>query len=617
MSEPESGSLRRAIHQQIQRLNGRIESLQEQSRKLSFVRLGVFAAGVLLFYLALTSGSIAVTILVLLLFAGSFIWLIRQHNRIDRTLEIFSEWKKIRAGHLARIDLDWPAIPYKPDMGAGDNGHPFARDLNITGKEGLLHLVDTSIYIGGLQRLKSWLLSTKPEPENLQERHQIVKELTALPYFRDRLKLYASLGSTHQSEKDWDMNTLLKWLHSSNQKKHSYISPLFLLGGLAAANIVLGLLYLSGVLAPWFIFTFVAYLVIYNLNSSKTAGLFDEAYQIDKLMSSFSSVLLHLEQYHYKKSPALRNFCAPFLKTEHRPSVFLNKIVRLSSVASSRQNEILWALLNLTMPWDLFFSWRMDIYKKKLEPNLRLWLDRFYELEGLGSLANFAWLNPEYRFYLPEKSDKTNKPAFSAKGLGHPLIPKGQKVTNDLTIGRNGEILLITGSNMAGKSTFLRTVGINLCLCFAGAPVNARELATLPFRLFSSINITDSLSEGLSHFYAEVKRLRQLLDELEKPSDTPLFFFVDEIFRGTNNRERLIGSTSFLKRVAGQNGIGMVSTHDLELSELEQKIPQLTNYHFEETIEGDKMSFEYKLRPGPCSSTNALKIMQMEGLPTQ
>ncbi|MGK7368936.1 MAG: MutS-related protein, partial [Candidatus Halalkalibacterium sp. M3_1C_030] len=175
--------------------------------------------------------------------------------------------------------------------------------------------------------------------------------------------------------------------------------------------------------------------------------------------------------------------------------------------------------------------------------------------------------------------------------------------------------ILLTGSNMAGKSTFLRTVGINLCLCFAGGPVNADTLKTVPFRLFSSINVKDSLDQGLSHFYAEVKRLRKLLDELNSEHSYPLFFFVDEIYRGTNNRERLRGSNAFLKKVAGQHGIGMVTTHDLELAQLEEEIPELSNWHFEETIEGGKMSFEYKLKPGPCPTTNALKIMQMEGLP--
>ena len=170
---------------------------------------------------------------------------------------------------------------------------------------------------------------------------------------------------------------------------------------------------------------------------------------------------------------------------------------------------------------------------------------------------------------------------------------------------------------MAGKSTFLRTVGINLVLAYTGAPVNAESLSTGLFRVFTSININDSLGDGLSHFYAEVKRLRLLLDELDKEDQYPLFYFVDEIYRGTNNRERYIGSAAFLKEVAGKNGIGMVSSHDLELADLESEISQLGNWHFSESITNGKMNFEYTLKPGPCPSTNALKIMKIEGLPVE
>jgi DNA mismatch repair ATPase MutS len=229
-------------------------------------------------------------------------------------------------------------------------------------------------------------------------------------------------------------------------------------------------------------------------------------------------------------------------------------------------------------------------------------------------MGNFAWLSNNYTFSLPTNNDET--PVIKAKKLGHPLIKKKNKVANDVSIENVGNIQLITGSNMAGKSTYLRTVGINLSLCYAGAPVNASSLETVLFRLFSSINVTDSLDEGLSHFYADVKRLRALIEELEAPHQHPLFFMVDEIYRGTNNRERLTGSEAFLKHVAGKNGVGLVSTHDLELAQLEEEISTLSNWHFEETIENGKMRFEYKLKSGPCPSTNALKIMQMENLPT-
>jgi DNA mismatch repair ATPase MutS len=197
------------------------------------------------------------------------------------------------------------------------------------------------------------------------------------------------------------------------------------------------------------------------------------------------------------------------------------------------------------------------------------------------------------------------------------LIPDDQKICNDFSLEELGEVVLITGSNMSGKSTFLRTIGINLSLAYAGAPVNAEKFDTRLFRLFSVIQVTDSLADGISYFYAEVRRLKALIDALEKDSDIPLFFLIDEIFRGTNNRERQIGSRAYVSMLVGGHGTGLISTHDLELVSIADQVPNVANYHFQEQIAKGKMLFDYRLRPGPSKTTNAVQIMQMEGLPIE
>ena len=174
---------------------------------------------------------------------------------------------------------------------------------------------------------------------------------------------------------------------------------------------------------------------------------------------------------------------------------------------------------------------------------------------------------------------------------------------------------MLTGSNMSGKSTFLRTLGVNLCLAFAGSPVNAACLRTVPFRLFTCINVSDSVTDGMSYFYAEVRRLKALLQALQEEHPYPLFLLIDEIFRGTNNRERLIGSRAYVQALTGDNGVGMISTHDLELVSLVNEVAGIRHCHFREEVQDGRMVFDYQLRPGPCPTTNALKIMQLEGLP--
>ena len=205
--------------------------------------------------------------------------------------------------------------------------------------------------------------------------------------------------------------------------------------------------------------------------------------------------------------------------------------------------------------------------------------------------------------------------AVRADQLGHPLLPATARVANDVRLSGLGSIHLITGSNMSGKSTFLRTIGINLCLAQAGAPVCAQSFEWSWSRLACCIRVDDSLDAGLSFFYAEVKRLKTILDATQDRTAPPVLFLIDEIFKGTNNRERLIGSRAFITKLSTGNGFGLVSTHDLELADLERDIRGLTNAHFQETVSSGALQFDYRLRPGPCPTTNALRIMELEGLP--
>lgn len=603
-------SLHNALKNQVRYLQKRISSLEQLSSRLSMGRLGAFVGGLTLVYLAGHFGAEWLFWSSLLLFFVGFGWLIRRHKNIEQAIQKFSIWKSIRQKHIARKELNWSEIPKRKPTDSYDT-HPFGHDLDILGNHSLLQLIDTSTYQGGSDKLTDFLLNREPDPDDIKKRQAVIKELTGMPQFRDRLHLLAELHSKTKLEDDWSLGQLLAHLQQS--KPVNYTFSLMILGSLSVINITLLLLYLLGIIAPYVIFTGVLYLVIYNFNSEKISGLYNESYQIEKLLSRFNAILHFLETYEYDTDSKLKKYCRIFWSSDFSPSQYVKRIIRIAGAASSQQSEIIWVLLNFLVPWDLYFAQKLSSYKQELAPKLSQWINHFYELEAFSSMANFAWLHPHYSFSTP--SGKLPKP-FKAKELGHPLIPQKEKVTNDVAIDKKGDILLITGSNMAGKSTFLRTMGINLAMCFAGAPVNASEFSTIPFRLFSSINVTDSLDNGLSHFYAEVKRLRELLNLLEDDHETPVFFTVDEIYRGTNNRERLRGSEAFLKNVAGKNGVGLVSTHDLELAQLEESIPQLSNWHFAETLEEGKMSFEYKLKPGPCPTTNALKIMEMEGLPT-
>jgi DNA mismatch repair ATPase MutS len=301
-----------------------------------------------------------------------------------------------------------------------------------------------------------------------------------------------------------------------------------------------------------------------------------------------------------------------------KPSFHVKQAARTLQAISIKAHPLVHLAVNALCPWDLWFTRRLIHIQQAIKSHLPVWLDCLAEVEAASALATFAYLHPDYTWPTPLSiigEQNGANAVIRARRLGHPLLPALTRVPNDIHLAGLGSIHLITGSNMSGKSTFLRTIGINLCLAQAGGPVCAGQFDWTWSRLACCIRIDDSLDAGLSFFYAEVKRLKTILDATQERTAPPVLFLIDEIFKGTNNRERLIGSRAYIKTLSGGNGFGLVSTHDLELTDLEKEIPLLTNAHFQETVAAGALEFDYRLRPGPCPTTNALRIMELEGLP--
>jgi DNA mismatch repair ATPase MutS len=335
------------------------------------------------------------------------------------------------------------------------------------------------------------------------------------------------------------------------------------------------------------------------------------------VLEQLAGVFHLFERFSFREGSRLRALCAPFQEPARRPSRQLAQLTRVVAAMGARGNPVLWFLLNALLPWDLFLVHQLQRRQAAIAGQVSGWMRVWFRLEALGSLATYAYLNPHTSLpHMLSGAGEAVGPVFRAQAIGHPLLPEAEKVRNDFEVGGLGQVSLITGSNMAGKSVFLKTVGVNLALAQAGGPVDAALLVTIPLRLFSSLQVSDSVTGGLSYFYAEVKRLKALLDALERSRPTPLCFLIDEIFRGTNNRERLTGSRAYVRALAGKRGIGFIATHDLELARLAEEITPVKNYHFRDRVEKGRMTFDYKIRPGPSPTTNALKIMEIEGLPT-
>jgi hypothetical protein len=603
--------LLKALSRQIVRLQKRIQNLQRLNNQFSWYRLGIFFGGlgfaflVYWFNVPLSWWVIGGTLIVFNFVA----WL---HRRTERSLKKHQIWHEMKITQQARILLDWPRIPAVPEF-PHSLSHPFEVDLNITGARSLQHLLDISVTRSGSARLRHWLLETNPCLETILERQELIQELKQLSGFREKLVLNFKLVS----EERLDSEILLKWLREQQSGKSlKWILPAA--GLLAGANAVLIWLSVARQWPAYWLISLILYGLIYFSNWRLWGNLLDDAILLDREFEKSMSIFKFLENYRYCPSSKLARLCHPFRNPESAPSKQLRHLKKIFVAIGLRSNIVLGTFLNIFMPWDFYWAGVLNRYRNKIARIFPEWLETIFELEALSSLAHFAYLNPEYT--LPELRETVGDPArnlLETRDCGHPLITAPHKISNTFSLNRVGDIALITGSNMAGKSTFLRTLGINLVLAFAGAPVNAGYFSASMFRVFSCIQINDSLQNGVSQFYAEVKRLKALLDWLEADHVRPVFFLIDEIYKGTNNRERLIGSRALLKSLIHQNGLGAISTHDLELTVFANQFNQVMNYHFREEVAGGKMVFDYRLRTGPCPTTNALKIMQMEGLPIE
>lgn len=647
-----------ALTRQQRRLRRHIDRRQTVSNRYSWARvlvfLGGFLAAAVAFYTAplWVSGTLLVTTLVL------FGITVYRHQQVSRSLLRFETMLRLKEEQSARVQREWSTLP-PPLQQELRFTHPFEADLDLLGHHSLHRLLDTAATLPGRQRLHSWLTTTTPPTQALIHKRQLlVQELMPRSLFRDRLTVQGRLLDHKQDETtgNWQPDRLLTWLqrHPTTANLRPWV---WLLTIMAAINLLLFGAAQLELVGPLWRLTLMLYAVLTFWHAQTIAAAFHEAGTVQGELEQLLRVFRRLERYNYKPTPNLSQLCAPFHTTATRPSTHLQRIARIAAATGVQGNPVLALVLNAIGPWGLYFAWQLGQEKAQLSTLLPDWLQRWAELEALSSLATFGALNPSTVFPLlysgshaaqntAETSATTSPIPFQVTGLGHPLLPNTEKVRNDFTFDALGSVVILTGSNMAGKSTFLKALALNLILAYAGGPVDAMHLETQRFRLFTCIKVSDSVTDGISYFYAEVRRLKALLDALDgdtsggdiatsdiASSDTlrvdakdgdvgamgdaplPLFYVIDEIFRGTNNRERLEGSRSYIRALAAKAGVGLVATHDLELVRLAEELPLIANYHFRDDIVDGEMHFDYRLRSGPSPTTNALKIMQHAGLP--
>lgn len=611
-STPESPvSALHSLDFQIERLTQRLRPLQEKSSRIAVTRLVIVSLGILAAVALALLGNGTIGWLVLGVAFAAYLTVALYHQRLETWIETLSLLRALKTDQRARLVLDWDSLPPPRPIQLGSSGKALAFDLDLTGYRSLHQLLDTTISHQGTQRLAEWLAQVHPDVRALTARQKIVRELKPRTRFRERFWL----TYRHVLKRELEGDNLLLWLKTDfPSARLGWTLPVA--AGLVVVNLILFVMWQFYRFPPFFLGTLVAYAAFYYWNQEMLESVLSAVVRVNTELEKFRAIVQYLERASYEKAPQLAALCAPFSRKQagtRTPSQELQRVQMITAAVGLRNNPLSAVLLNVILPWDFLFATLANRERTRVAQTLPEWVRIVHELDGLIALANFAAQNPDAAF--PGiRADAT--PVLSAKKLGHPLIRSGVRVANDFEIQTLGQVDLLTGSNMAGKSSFLKTVGVNLCLAYAGAPVIADAFTSQPLRLQACIRITDSIVDGFSYFYAEVKCLKALLQEIQAADELPLLYLVDEIFRGTNNRERFIGSRAYIQALVGAHGVGLIATHDLELAHLADENENVHNYHFRDEVRDGRLVFDYILRAGPCPTTNALKIMELEGLPT-
>jgi hypothetical protein len=499
---------------------------------------------------------------------------------------------------LARIDNRW--------MGTGETGerfqnasHPYSRDLDLFGAGSLFELLSTARTRVGQETLAKWLLAPA-SPDQVRARQ------AAVVHLRSRLDLREDLALLAEEARSLaPAEVLAAWGEGE---------PLLASGLLRFVSAMLAGLWLVS-LAAWMVWA-LGYpaLVVSAINVSLNLAYRRRVREAVSAVESaardlglLASVLARLEAEQFR-APRLVELRAALQSQGWPPSRWIGRLNRLMECLDSRRNMIVGSI-DLFVFWTLQCACAVEVWRKRTGPAVRRWLATVGEFEALSSLGGYAYEHPADVF--PEFAETS--PCFEAEGLAHPLLAARDAVRNDLCFGGGLRALIISGPNMAGKSTLVRAVGINAVLAQCGAPVRARRLRLSPLAVGASICVLDSLQGGISRFYAEIRRLKQITD-LTQGSLAVLFLF-DEFLQGTNSHDRRLGAEAMVRSLVERGAIGLVTTHDLALAQIAEGLgPRAANAHFEDRLEDGKLIFDYRLQPGVVETSNALNLMRSIGL---
>lgn len=585
----------------VNKYNSMIENHDISIKRISYMRLMTFVIGFgtsayTLFWVKAYSTSFIEFLITLFIFT----YLVFKHDNEIKVRKYLCALREVNEKGIKRLNGEWKSFA---DNGAEFNNinHRYSNDLDIVGGNSLYQYMNSTATFTGRHVLKNRLLNPLKKSSEIKMTQQALKEMAENLEWRQAFEAKGIVSK----QKSVDPEELFKW---GSRKNELYTNRYLIYGVriLPLITIALYVCYFTRIISIHVpgILTIIQLIILFA-GAGERREAFDSIYKYKESINVYYEMLKQIDESKFKSEYLIK------LKenlADGKSDDAVNAIKKLSKIYDklSDRNNAIFIIINILLLWDYQCMIEFEKWKSDNGCRLKKWLDTIGEFEALSSISNIIYENPEWT--MPIISEKKN--VIKAEKIGHPLL--NNRVCNNITIDNNRSILLITGSNMSGKSTFLRTLGINLILSYIGCSVCAGKFECSIMDVFTCMRISDDLENNISSFYAEILRVKMVVESTKNNEN--VFFLLDELFKGTNSKDRHAGAEALIKQLGNKGACGLVSTHDLELSSLEYEYDKVKNYHFEEYYEDNKLKFDYKIREGVSTTSNALYLIKMVGI---
>jgi hypothetical protein len=578
------------------------DGLKKKMHRMGTLRLLIVACALVTLWLCRNEGGWALWTGMSIGFASPFVILMVYHMKLADRKTCADEMIRLNTNERRGIDYDFSAFDGAPEQ--IDAHHPFSLDLDLFGSPSLFQSMNRTVTHVGKSRLANWFTQPLTDRDAILRRQQAVREMASKTFFRQHF--YVTGASQQKSEKDvHELKTLSGSQASRFSQSRLWQVLIWLIPGLwlVVAGAAIG----AGLPSGWLAVMGGAGFLIANAPGKRIHALYHSVDRMERLLLTYSQLMAQIEKEPFR-SEELQEAQRLLVSQQAGASQAIRQLSRIIGALDQRYSTA-GIVLNLIYLRDMRQAMRLEQWLRVHAADFDDWFDALARVDALCSLGGFAFNHPGYVY--PAIASAYFR--MEGKGLGHPLLHREQCVRNDLQMSRNPYFLVVTGANMAGKSTYLRTVGVNFVLACVGLPVCAESLTVYPAHLVTSLRTADSLTANESYFFAELKRLKMIIDRLNAGEE--LFIVLDEILKGTNSKDKQTGSLALVRQLVSQKTCGIIATHDLLLGTLEQEFPnEIRNCRFEADIVDDNLTFTYRLREGIAQNMNASFLMKKMGI---